>query len=151
MEILNLAPNVGGIRQLAELMKRFAVEQSLDSGAANQVEPRRLDGEFRDVLRYVADPIQSLRTPQFLRADFGTTGSITGSCADLATLAAAALYRNARVKHLTFVISRQPADAFQWHAFLTVEEIDGTTYRIDPTAPIDADYTTAEVLEFPIR
>jgi hypothetical protein len=94
--------------------------------------------------------IQDLRTPDYLIEELAKSGTMTGACADAATLASAialagGLNYNWPIAAISICRIRMP-NSRNDHIFTTITEFDGQVLRIDPTAPADADYSGAPIV-----
>lgn len=111
--------------------------------------PRATDNFLRTVWNYKPDgPVEQLTTIDRLCADYQQTSHFTGDCDEAATVAAAMLLLDRpSVKGATVVGVREPNSTWNENAHVFVVGIDHHgIFRIDPTAPADADYQFWEPL-----
>lgn len=135
-----------GIRAILYEMRRLSITGSLNFGIA----PAVIDTCLRRSWIYEFSPLgpQVLQTVQRMWTDFGNTGFFHGACADAAVLAGAMLCGNRPyVLAAWFVAVRPPHEPDFEHVF--TECLGPGLIRIDPTAPLDADYTHFQRMEVP--
>lgn len=121
---------------------------------------RSFDAALRSNWNYVPDgDMETIRTIERMFFDFRTTGHFQGDCDDAAVLACAlvliepkarpGIRRMEWLRTANLVAARPPEEMDFKHVF--VEAVDGNgAFLIDPTAPVDADYTDFELFRMPI-
>lgn len=116
---------------------------------------RDLDAWLRSHWRYVPDaidgqPVEVLRTLDNLASTFLRTQMFEGDCDDAAIAAAAFLQRMPGSRG-RFVAARPPEDPdfSNGHVFC-VFALYQQWVRVDPTAPLDANYTNWELKTIPL-
>ncbi len=141
-----------GIRAVLREMKELA-----NAPFAAVVEPRAIHAFLAEHWDYEFQPLagQILRTVPRMLHELNTRGKITGACADAAILAGAILYSDRRrrpelVKSAWFAAVRPPQSVTFDHVCTMAIDRADVPWRIDPTAPADADYTNWEVMELPL-
>ena len=111
------------------------------------MDPRTLDSFLRDNWNFVEDGAN-----EFIR-DPLKNGRMVGDCDDAAVWVGALLYayrkRNNVLSHAFFVAVRPPNESDFQHVFTIAEDKHGT-FRIDPTAPADANYKGWEEMRHPL-
>lgn len=110
------------------------------------IAPRRLDAFLRHTWNYVPDgEIELLRTVPRLLEDQARTGYFEGDCDDACIIAGACLIlQQPGLVKAALAAVRRPHDTSFSHVFCLVLDRQGT-FRVDPTAPMDADYQNWEM------
>ena len=119
--------------------------------------PRVLDGYLRSRWLYVPDeqdgqPAETIRTLDRLQADVTRTGQFEGDCDDAGVAAVAVLLQYQRNLKAAALVAARPAsdpDFTCGHVFCVAAD-DSGSFRVDPTAPIGADYTAWEKMQMPL-
>lgn len=117
---------------------------------AGTISPRSVDTVLRNVWKFVSDgEHETVRSIPRLMDDFLKYGTFFGDCDDAAVLSAALLLTWPFMVHASLDAMRSPASPAFEHVFVSAEDGLGV-FRIDPTAPRDADYTNWERLSLPL-
>lgn len=138
-----------------------------DVPLAALMRPEGLDGTLRNIWFYLPDGmVETMSTIEKMYREFNQEiavtvdgqpygvkppGFVAGDCDDAAVLAAAVLLHARRlslgVGKISFVAAR-PAKSSQFEHVFVVFDYHGQAVRVDPTAPVDADYTNYEMMQF---
>lgn len=141
-----------GVRATLEEMKQLAraggFYMLLDQLT---LRPPDIDRYLAEHWDYVYMPLngQVLRSVPWMLSDLKKKQKITGACADAAIFAGAILtFQQQSINYdnrsASFVAVRPPHELAFDHVFTLVTDYQDITWRIDPTAPSNADYTNWE-------
>lgn len=102
------------------------------------------DGLLRQCWQFAEEEEETLRSVRIQSANMRSYGRMIGDCDDAAVVAVAL----AAACHLRFkIVAVRPGENAEFsHVFVEVQDVRGW-FRIDPTGPINADYTGWERLE----
>lgn len=148
---LTIPRNESGTRATLHIMRRLAHETSVWSIGRSFQFPEKLDELLRSKWCYVADGDHELiRTLDRMGSDFLKHGCFIGDCDDAAVMAAAILIHSAKAPTAVRFAAGRPARSPHFLHVFVLFDLDGQTYRVDPTAPIDADYSNWELMIAPL-
>jgi len=133
-----------GTRDTLEEIRRLILDAMSDNRSklfeslAHNIPIQALDRALRELWNYVEDgDVELIRTAGRLADDFWRTGRFEGDCDDACVVAGVILILQQRP--IEIVAVRFPADAQFSHVFIRSHR-----FRIDPTAPPDANYDGCE-------
>jgi hypothetical protein len=151
----------GTRRTIAEMQIMAWAGQDVPLAAL--MRPDGLDGTMRNIWFYLPDgKVETIRTVARMQEEFNVpldtyvngqffgvkpAGMVAGDCDDAAVLAAAALLHARRVGHdvgTISIVAARPGRSTEFEHVFVMFELNHQPTRVDPTAPVDADYSTWE-------
>lgn len=151
LRVFNIPPGYAGTYRTVEFIASLARTGARDPRLKRylpDVGIPFIDSSLRNYWVYADEENETLRGVDVQIDNFTQRYQLIGDCDDAAVVAAA-LAIFARSPNVVIVAVRRPDETEFSHVFVEAEDVNepGTFYRLDPTAPTDANYDGWERME----